>query len=155
MHIIFHINDILNDSLQKFLMQVYEKSYSACTQLHADLFPFQYSNVCLPRQQASLYLDRFYFQNAYVHAFSSPKLIVLLRYLKEINTVNQLQLNYSTNIHIDTTIFEKFVCCNYKLNTLTDVPYQMTVGGAFVYVALKILNNARVYITWSVITRCI
>ena len=24
--------------------------------------------------------------------------------------------------------------CNYKLNTLTDVPYQMTVGGAFVYV---------------------
>jgi len=26
------------------------------------------------------------------------------------------------------------VCCNYKLNTLTDVPYQMTVGGAFVHV---------------------
>jgi len=24
------------------------------------------------------------------------------------------------------------VCCNYNLNTLTDVPYQMTVGGAFV-----------------------
>ena len=39
-----------------------------------------------------------------------------------------------------------------KLNTLTDVPYQMTVGGAFVYVCerghvtLKILNG-RVYIT--------
>ena len=27
MRVIFHINDILNDSLQKFLMQVYEKSY--------------------------------------------------------------------------------------------------------------------------------
>ena len=24
--------------------------------------------------------------------------------------------------------------CKYKLNTLTDVTYQMTVGGAFVYV---------------------
>jgi len=31
MRIIFHINDILNDSLQKFLMQVYEESYNACT----------------------------------------------------------------------------------------------------------------------------
>ena len=42
-----------------------------------------------------------------------------------------------------------------ELNTLlADVPYQMTVGGAFVYVcevALKILNNGRVYITRSVI----
>jgi len=35
---------------------------------------------------------------------------------------------------IDSTIYEKFVFCNYKLNTLTDVPYQMTVSGAFVYV---------------------
>ena len=42
-----------------------------------------------------------------------------------------------------------------KLNTLRDVLYQMTVGGAFVYVcekpvkeaALEILNNSRVYIT--------
>jgi len=25
-----------------------------------------------------------------------------------------------------------FVCFNHKTNTLTDVPYQMTVGGAFV-----------------------
>ena len=46
-----------------------------------------------------------------------------------------------------------------KLNTLTDVPYLMTVGGAFVYVcenlveiAWKILNNVRVY-NESVITR--
>ena len=36
---------------------------------------------------------------------------------------------------IDTAIYEKFVCCNYKLNTLTDVPYQMTGGGVlFTYV---------------------
>ena len=30
MRVIFHINDTLNDS-QKFLMQVYEKSYNGCT----------------------------------------------------------------------------------------------------------------------------
>jgi len=35
-----------------------------------------------------------------------------------------------------------------ELNTLTDVPYQMTWE-----VALKILNNSCVYITRSVITR--
>ena len=47
-----------------------------------------------------------------------------------------------------------------KLNTLTDVPYQMKVYRAlFTYVkpvkevASKILNNGRVYITRSVITR--
>ena len=46
-----------------------------------------------------------------------------------------------------------------KLNTLTDVPYQMKVYRAlFTYVkpvkevASKILNNSRVYITRSVIT---
>ena len=41
-----------------------------------------------------------------------------------------------------------------KLNTLTDVPYQIMVGGAFVYIRenlckrsrLKILNNIRVCI---------
>ena len=54
MRFIFYINDILNDS-------VYEKSYNACTYLHADLLPLQYSNVCLSREWASLYLDRFYF----------------------------------------------------------------------------------------------
>jgi len=31
MRVIFHINAILNDSLLKFLMQVYEKSYNACS----------------------------------------------------------------------------------------------------------------------------
>ena len=69
-----------------------------------------------------------------VHAdsFSSPK---PKRYLNEINTVNQLQLNYSTNIHLLTPRFMKSLCVvTIKLNTVTDVPYQMTVGGAFVYV---------------------
>ena len=32
MRIIYHINDILNDS-QKFLMQDYDKSYNACNYL--------------------------------------------------------------------------------------------------------------------------
>jgi len=48
-----------------------------------------------------------------------------------------------------------------KLNTLTDVLYQITVGEAFVYVcenpfqelALKILNNGHMFVTWSVIMR--
>ena len=31
-----------------------------------------------------------------------------------------------------------------KLNTLTDVPYQMTVGGAFVYVYEKTCESGRV-----------
>jgi len=31
-------------------MQDYEKSQNARTQLHADLFPLQYSNVCMSRQ---------------------------------------------------------------------------------------------------------
>ena len=36
-------------------MQVYEKSYNACTLLHADLLPLQYSNFRLEREWASLY----------------------------------------------------------------------------------------------------
>ena len=42
-----------------------------------------------------------------------------------------------------------------KLNTLTDVPYQMTVGGAFVYVCerghVKDFERSRVYnaLQWS------
>ena len=70
-------------------------------------------------------------------------------YRNEINTVNQLQLNYITNIHLlipwfmnyITNIhllipwFMKSLCViTIKLNTLTDVPYRMMVGGAFVYV---------------------
>ena len=40
------------------------------------------------------------------------------------------------------------MCCNYKLNTLTDVPYQMRVGGAFVYVCVRVKDfeqRSRVY----------
>ena len=113
MPVIFHINDILNDSLQKFLM--FMKNLT--TRVHADLLPLQYSNVCLSRQQASLYLDRFYFQNTYVHAdaFSSPKLILLHRYLNEIDTVNELQLNSSTNINLLILRFMKSLCVfNHK-----------------------------------------
>ena len=74
-------------------------------------------------------------------AFSSPK---TKRYLNEINTVNQLQLKYSTNIHLLIPRFMKSSCVvTIKLNTLTDVPYQMTVGGAFVYV-VKTCERGRV-----------
>ena len=66
MRVIFHINDILNDS-KKLEMQVYEKSYN--------LLPLRYSYFCLSREWVSVYSDRFYFLNANVHAdeFSSPK----------------------------------------------------------------------------------
>ena len=94
---------------------------------------FPYSNFCLSRQWASLYSDRFYFKNAIVHAdaFSSPKQNILHRYRNEINPVNQLQLNYSTNIHLLIPWFMKSLCViTIHLNTLTDVPYKMTVTGA-------------------------
>mgnify|MGYP000190427210 CR=1 FL=1 len=55
--------------------------------------------------------------------------------LDTLNTVNQLQLNYSTNVHLLIPRYMKSLCViTIKLNTLTDVPYQMTVGWAFVYV---------------------
>ena len=67
-----------------------------------------------------------------------------IRYRNEINTVNQLQLNYSTNIHLLILNFMKSVCViTIKLNTLTDVPYQMTVGGAFVYVCENLWKKSR------------
>ena len=61
----------------------------------------QYSNFCLSRESASLYSDRFYFKNANVHADNfrhknKPFCIGIgMKYI----TVNQLQLNYSTNIN--------------------------------------------------------
>ena len=62
----------------------------------------------------------------------------LRRYQNEINAVNQLQLNYSTNVNLLIQRFMKSLCLiTIKLNTLTDVPYQMTVGGAFVYVCKR------------------
>ena len=67
--------------------------------------------------------------------FSSPKQTILHSYRNEINTVNQLQLNYSTNVNLLIQRFMKSVCVlTIKLNTLTDVLYQITVDGAFVYV---------------------
>jgi len=39
-----------------------------------------------------------------------------------------------------------------QLNTLTDVPYKMTMGGAFVYVCESDRVKDFVYITWSVLT---
>ena len=72
-------------------------------------------------------------------------------YQNEINTVNQLQLTYSTNIHL---LIPWFTCVTtIKLNTLTDVPYKVTVGGAFVYVCERDRVKYFVYVTRSVITR--
>ena len=75
-------------------------------------------------------------------------------YRNEINTVNQLQLNYSTNIHLLIPWFMKSVCViTIKLNTLTDIPYEMMVGGAFVYVCERDRVKGFVYITRFAITR--
>ena len=65
-------------------------------------------------------------------------------YRNEINKVNQLQLNYFTNIHLLIPRFIKSLCViPIKLNTLTDVPYQMTVGGAFVDVSENLAKRSR------------
>ena len=139
MRVIFHIIDIVNDS-QKFLMQVYEKSYYY-TQIY-----LQYSNFCLSSELASLYLHCYYFQNDNVHAevFLSPKQTILHKNQNEINTVNQLQLNYFTNIHLLIPRFINISCViTINLNTLTDVPYQMTVGGAFVYICENLVKRSR------------
>ena len=65
-------------------------------------------------------------------------------YRNEINTVNQLKLNYFTNIHLLMPQFINILCViTIKLNTLTDVPYQKTVGGAFVYVCENLLKRSR------------
>ena len=71
--------------------------------------------------------------HVHADAFSSPKQTILHRHWNEIYTVNKLQLNYSTYVHLLIPRFMKSLCViTIKLNTLTDVPYQMTVGGAFV-----------------------
>ena len=76
--------------------------------------------------------------------FSSPKQNILHRHWDETNTVNQLQLNYSTNIHQLILQFMKSLSViTMKLNTLTDVPYQLTVGGAFVYVCENLWKRSR------------
>jgi len=67
----------------------------------------------LSRQWASLYSDRFYFENANAHAdaFLSPKQTISHRYRNEKNTVNQLQLNKSTNV-------KKIKLCSKNPSTL-------------------------------------
>ena len=71
--------------------------------------------------------------------------------LDTLNTVNQLQLNYSTNVHLLIPRYMKSLCViTIKLNTLTDVPNQMTVGWAFVYVCerdrdIDFAQRSRVY----------
>ena len=103
------------------------------TQIH---FPYSTVTSACQGSGLSLYSDRFYFKNANVHAgaLSSPKQTILHMYRNETNTVNQLQLNYSTNVNLLIPRFMNSLCViTIKLNTLNDVPYQMTVGGAFVY----------------------
>ena len=65
------------------------------------------------------------------------------RYRNETNTVHQLQLNHSTNIHHILRFMKKMCVITIQLNTLTDVPYQMTVGGAFVYVCENLWKRLR------------
>ena len=68
----------------------------------------------------------------------------LHRYRNEMNTVNQLQLNYFTNIHLLIPRFINSLCVNQKTySTLTDVPQQMTMGGAFVYVCENLIKRSR------------
>ena len=66
------------------------------------------------------------------------KKTILHRYRNEINKVNQLQLDYSTNIHLLISRFINISCViTIKLNTLTDVPYQMMMGWALMFTYVK------------------
>ena len=98
---------------------------------------FHYSTVTSACKGSGLACSRTVsiFLNASVHADALSSPIQTRRYQNETNTVNHLQLDYSTNIHLLIPRFMKSLCVvTIKLNTLTDVPYQMTVGGAFVYI---------------------
>ena len=143
MHIIFHINDILSDSW-KFLMQVYEKSYNVCTtQIY-----FPYSTVTSACQGSGLACTRIvtifrtlkYMQKRFRHQ-NKP-----FRYWNEINKSKSIatQLFYQ-HTPIDTLVYEKFVCYNHTTK-YTDVPYEMTVGWAFVYVCERDRVKDFVYI---------
>ena len=75
------------------------------------------------------------YTHIYYYAYAQNKPFCIDLYRNKINTVNQLQLNYSTNMHLLIPWFMKSLCViTIKLNTLRDVLYQMTVGGAFVHV---------------------
>ena len=127
--VIFHINDTLNDS-QKFLICKFMKNLTTRVANNTQIY-FPYSTVTSACNGSRLACTR----------------TVSV-------TVNQQQLYYSTNIHLLIPRFMKSMCViTIKLNTLTDVPYQMTVGVAFVYVCERGRDNGRVYITQSVITQ--
>jgi len=67
---------------------------------------------------------------------------MLHRYRNEINTVKQL--NYFTIIHLLIQRFINSLCViTIKRNTLTEAPYQMTVGGAFVDVSENLAKRSR------------
>ena len=56
------------------------------------------------------------------------------RYRNEINKSKSIATQlFNQHTPIDTLVYEKFVCYNHTTK-YTDVPYQMRVGGAFVYV---------------------
>ena len=65
-----------------------------------------------------------------------------------------MQLNYSTNIHLLIPRFMKSLCViTIELNTLTNVPYQMTVGGALVSVFSSMVITHKLFINRG-INRC-
>ena len=74
---------------------------------------FPYNTVTSACQGSGLACTRtvsiFRTLNVHADAFSSPKQIILHTYRDEINTVNKLQLNYSTNVHLLIQRFMK-VC---------------------------------------------
>ena len=113
-------------------MQVYEKSY------------FPYSTVMSACQGSGLACTRSVTIFRMLTYMQKPNKTILHRYWNEINTVNQLQLNYFTNIHIFIPRFINSLCViTIKLNTLTDVPYQMMVGGAFVNACENLVKRSR------------
>ena len=82
-------------------------------------------------QTVTIFTKLTYMQKRFLHQNKT----ILQRYQNEINTVIQFQPNYYTNIYLLIPRFMKSLCViTIKLNTLTGVPYQMTVGEAFVYV---------------------
>ena len=89
----------------------------------------------------------------YMHVFSSPKQTILHRYQNETNTVNQLQLNYSTNIHLTLRFTKSLFVITIQLKTLNWCPIPNDSGWGICLrmwkpvkeIALTIFNNGRVY----------
>ena len=130
MMIINNAANILNDS-QKLKCKL--TNLTTCVPNYTQIY-FSYSTVTSACQGRGLACS------CNVTIFTCRQVFItktkcLYRYWNEIKTVNQLQFNYFTNIHLLIPRFMKSLCViTITLNTLTDVPYQMTVGGVFVYV---------------------